>query len=115
MLAGLLPELPAHLWQPAACHRLRLKLRLRLGLPRAGAVVRPCLQQGKAFHPERAVCRALLPDTLQHSPCPEAGFFYGCIWPSLASARECAWTKVFQNDNIVKNFEKVHWEGACKE
>ena len=43
------------------------------------------------------------------------GFFYGCIWPSLASARECAWTKVFQNNNIMKNFEKVHWEGACKE
>ena len=51
MLAGLLPELPAHLWQPAACHRLRLKLRLRLGLPRAGAVVRLAFNRAKPSIP----------------------------------------------------------------
>lgn len=65
--------------------------------------------------PAAAIISELLPREKNRRLSLTAGFFYGCIWPSLASARECAWTKVFQNDNIVKNFEKVHWEGACKE
>lgn len=40
------------------------------------------------------------------------------LWMHLAFPCKCqrmCLDKSVSKDNIVKNFEKVHWEGACKE